>query len=237
MKGFTLQSIYNLFGQDSNGYWIMHPQNAKRLYNLIKQNPKIKTILDLGTGIGCSASIAALALMDSERKGHVHTMEQFAHVKERAEQVVPEELKAYITFHQSDVVPMAHPEIPYQFFSTYKKLPAKKWDLIIVDGPGPFEEDGKYVDLANGDVLKLLAEGKMAPGVQVAFDGRRNALATLERYYADCFYLALPGGNTDFNVLERKDVEPVLRDVKHENMKNIGYFDLEAPKPQNPELK
>lgn len=201
----------------------MNPDNFQLLYEFVKKRP-IKRILELGTGIGCSTAAMALALKDKGEGGEVHTVEQFEKCYKLAQELIPDELKSFITFHKGEPTVWQADQIPYQHFSTFKELPEGPWDLILVDGPGPFKEGDKYIDLPNGDVMKMLIEDKLPKGMFIAWDGRVQALSTLERYFGDNFYLVHPGNRSDFNVIERKDNPIQFSDVKLQTMEEMKYI-------------
>ena len=62
-----LQSLFNYFKSHPESSWLMEPQNCQKLYEFVMKHP-IKNVLDLGTGIGLSASVVALALKDKGEK-------------------------------------------------------------------------------------------------------------------------------------------------------------------------
>ncbi len=201
----------------------MHEYNARKLYDLILEND-IKNVLDLGTGIGASAAIMALALKTKGVDFKIITIEQSQKCFDLAQDLMPEELKQYVEFHLIDPVMWDNKSIPYDFFSIFTKLPENQWDFIVVDGPGPFLQEEWYLDFANGDIMKMLVEGKLIKGSKIFFDGRLNALRALERYYSDNFYLLNPVNN-EYNILEVKDSTPKFFDTKKEAMKQKGYFE------------
>lgn len=229
-----LKSLYNSFHSHPEGSWIMRWDNAQRLYKFIKrqavqvESGKVRSlykILDLGTGIGCSASIVALAMKNKGITDYeIHTIEQFEKCFRLAQEFIPEELKQNIKFYH--IAPMTwHSDyIPYQYFSVFRLLPDIKWDFIIMDGPGPFMEEGKFLELPNGDVMKMLLENKLKPGTLIAWDGRILALQLLERFFGNNFYLVQPGQGTDFNIIERKDNPVEFDDVRLKVMTEAGYF-------------
>lgn len=194
--------------------------NALRLTQFVKGR-NIKNVLELGTGIGCSASVLALALPEAK----IHTVEQFDKCIKIANDLIPVELKKNITIYKSDVVVWQTPENPYQNLMNFKDIPVNDYDLILVDGPGPFLEDGKLIELPNGDVFKLLIEGKIKPGAVVVWDKRLLALSIIERYYSDNFYLVKPLKDTRLlNFLERKDNPLQRNDTRQRSMERMGYF-------------
>lgn len=222
---YNLKSLYNSFAVHPEGQWIMQPDNAQRLYKFVKEHP-VKKVLDLGTGIGLSSSIIALALKEKgETDWHIDSVEQYEKCVKLAGDLIPEELKQGITIHQSKVTTWQTEQIPYQYFSTYESLPEGDYDLIVNDGPAPFVTEGHFVELDNGTVTKMLLEGKLKPGTFIVWDGRLNALKTLERYFGDNFYLVQPAGPvSDFNVIERKDNQVQFRDLRMEAMQETSYF-------------
>ncbi len=221
-----LKNLYNVFGTHPESQWIMQPQNAISLFQFVKTYPTpIKKVLDLGTGIGCSAAIIALALKErGETDFHIDSVEQLQKCLDLANELTPEELKKHITFHKANVVTWQTELIPHQTFSTFDALPEGEYDLILNDGPSSFMEGDKFVDLLNGTITKLLLEEKLKPGTLIAWDGRIAMLAILERYFSDNFQIVAPTENRNFNVLERLDNPIAFRDERLENMKTSTYF-------------
>ena len=229
----NIKSLYSLYANHPEGQWVVVPENAESLYKFVKEHP-IKKVLDLGTGIGCSASIIALALKDKgETDYHIDSVEQWEKCVKIASDLIPTELKEHITIHQSPVKVWQTEKIPYQYFSTYETLPEGEYDVILNDGPAPMLENDHYIELPNGTITKLLLEGKLKPGTFIIWDGRISALQALERYYGGNFYLAQHTA-PDFNVLERKEGEVVFEDIRKENIeKTSTYFKgLSSPLPE-----
>lgn len=220
----NLKSLYNLYASHPEGRWITHPQNTRELFRFIKEHP-VKNILELGTGIGGSTAAMAYALHEKGEGGMIHTVEQTEKCYKLAQELLPEELKPYVTFYRSDPKVWTTEHVPYQHFSVFEILPETPedgWDLILVDGPGPWVIDDRFIDLPNGDVLKLLIENTIRPGTHIAWDGRMQALTILEQHFGSNFYLAQVGPGR-FNVLERKDNALHHEDVRLEEMKKVGY--------------
>src|SRR3990167_6357474 len=170
MQNYSVKSLYKFFTQQKEGLWVMQWPNPQVLYDFVRKHP-MKRVLDLGTGIGLSASIISLALRDKGEKDYeVHTVEQFEKCHKLAQDI-----------------------IPYQYFSVFKELPEGDFDFILTDGPGPYLEDGKNIDLPNGDVMKMLLEDRISSGNYCAWDGRISAIKTFERYFGENFYLVQSG--------------------------------------------
>ncbi len=222
----TLKSLYTHFARDKESSWIMRYYNVEALYKFIQEHP-IKRVLELGTGIGLSAAVCALAFKDKGIEDwHVDTMEQYRKCIDIAMQMNPKELDpdGKIIIHKADPIAWKTELIPHQDFSIYSKLPEGDYDLIINDGPSPFMEGEHYVDLPNGTIIKFLLEKRLKAGTFIAYDGRIQSLSLIERYFGDNFFLSQPANQNDFNVLERRENEINFRDDKLENMKEANYF-------------
>ena len=220
-----LSSLYQYFASHPEADWIIDWHKARYLYNYVKEHPEVKRVLDLGTGIGATAAIVALALKNKgEQDYEIHTVEQFQKCYDLAQKLIPNELKEHTTFHLSKPIVWNEERIPYHYFSIFEKLPEGDFDLVLVDGPGPWEADGHYIDLPNGDVMKMLIEGKLKTGNLIAWDGRIQAGKLLERFFSENFYLAFSGEGTNFRILEVKEPEAKFLDDEFEGIKMGGYF-------------
>ena len=94
-----LTTLYKLFASSSEAQWIVRWDNAQELYNFVRENP-VKKVLDLGTGIGCSPAIIALAFQDKgETNYEIHTVEQTQKCYDLAQKLIPEELKKNMRFY------------------------------------------------------------------------------------------------------------------------------------------
>ena len=221
----NLKTLYNFYSKHPEASWVMVPENAQQLFAFIKSHP-IKRILDLGTGIGLSAAVCAHALKDKgEVEGRVDSVEQFDKCVDLANKLMPEEFKSFVTIHKANAEIWNTDKIPYHNFSIFDKLPEGEYDLIINDGPGPFEKEGSLIDLPNGTIHKLLLEDKIKPGTFILFDGRITALRSLDNYFGSNFYIHLPDNTrSDFNMLERKDCPVKFEDCLFKNMQDANYF-------------
>lgn len=200
----------------------MEAKNALLLYNFIKDNP-IRKVLDLGTGIGCSAAVVALALKNKDEKDwKIDGVEQFDKCIKLANELIPEELKQNLTIHKSEHKIWQCEKIPYHYFSIYESLPEDQYDLIINDGPSPILENENYIELPNGTIMQLLLEDKIKTGCYVMFDGRVIAIKVLERFFADNFWLIKHVDR--FTIIQRKDTPMVFKDAKLEQMRSLTYF-------------
>lgn len=224
----NITTLYNYFRQSPESTWIMQYPNAVDLYDFIIKNP-IKKILNLGTGIGFSDAVIALAWKDKGViDGEIDSIEQYEKCVKIANELIPEEFKKCINIHRVDAIATIIDQIPYQYFSVYEKLPDKEYDLIINDGPGPFVDvNGNFLELPNGTIHKLTLENKIKPGTFIIYDGRINSLNYIERFLCDCYYIIkVPTKGSDFFVLQRKDNEVIIRDDRKEAfIKKTIYFE------------
>lgn len=223
-----LQALYGHFKKNKESRWIMQPENAARLYRLVKDRP-IKRVLELGTGIGLSAAVVALAMIDKgEKEGVIDTLEQNEKCIDLAIKMIPKDFheSVKINIFKAGVKLWSTEHIPHHEFSIYDEVPEGEYDLILNDGPSPFLENGHYIDLPNGTVHKMLLEEKIKTGTLVAYDGRVQSFSLLERFFSKCFFLVKPSqGGRDFNLIERKEGPVVVEDHNLEAMKLLGYFD------------
>lgn len=223
-----LQALYGHFARHKEGKWIMQPENAARLYKLVKEKP-IKRVLELGTGIGLSAAVIALAMIDKgEKEGVIDTLEQNEKCIDLAIKMIPPEFHetVKINIFKAGVKIWATEHIAHQEFSIYDELPEGDYDLILNDGPSPFMENDHYVDLPNGTIKKMLLEDKIKAGTLIAYDGRMQSFSLLERFFSKCFFLVKPSyGGRDFNLLERKEGPVEVEDSTLAAMKFLNYFD------------
>lgn len=228
-----LQQLYKYFSSHPEGKWIMQWQNAVELYNYIKEKP-VKRILALGTGIGLSDAVIALAMKDKgETDYRIDSMEQYDKCVLLAKQIIPKELSEHITIHKSDVEVWSNEKMPYHHFSIYSTLPEGEYDLIINDGPAPFMAGEHYIDLPNGTIHKMLLEDKLKAGTCIIYDGRVASLRLIERFFGDNFFLTrVPSGGNDFSVIERKNNPPALKDEKLEVMRNLTNYFKDASKKE-----
>lgn len=220
----TLKSLYNTFAKHEEGQWIMVWDNARKLYDFVLKHP-VTEILDLGTGIGASAAVMALALKDKGVEGHIDSLDQYEKCVKLAGSLIPEELQKYISIHHVPVKAWSDDKMKYMSYSIFESVPEKSYDLIVNDGPAPFLDGESYVDIPNGTITKMLMEERIKPGSFVIWDGRLVALSLLERYFGNNFYLIPPERGSDLNIIERKDNPVEFKDSKLESMRaNTTYF-------------
>lgn len=228
-----LRELYLSFYTRDDGFWIIEWPFAVMLYDFVKE-AKPADILDLGTGIGCSSAVMALASPESK----IDTMEQFEEVHKIAKEVVPEKLQKNITFYRKDPVIWTSGYMIHRSFSTYESLPDKEYDFILNDGPGPWRDKYEDVDLSidfpNGTIHKLLLEDKLKPGALITFDKRVESLKFLERYFGNNFFIVENYPQEGWFMLEKKSpkdikaehgVELHIEDTRFEPMATQKYWD------------
>jgi hypothetical protein len=220
-----LKQLYLKFRTHPEGTWIMQWANAQRLYNFILNNP-IKRVLGLGTGVGLSDAVVALAwLHKKETDCHLDSIEQYDKCIKLANELIPEDLKSFIEIHKSEPKVWESDKMPYNPTSIYEMELSGDYDLIINDGPSPFMLNNNYLDLPNGTIHKMILEGKIKAGTKIIYDGRVTSLKLLERYLGDNLSLIfLPPVGEDFVVLERNDKPLVVRDDKLDAMKSQTLY-------------
>lgn len=222
----NIKTIYQYYASHPEGKWIMNWSNALDLHHFITTHD-VKNVLDLGTGIGVTAAITALAFNEKGVKDyHIDSIEQSDKCIRLAKEIIPNELKGNITFHKANPVVWETADIPHIQLSTYDKLPEVKggYDLIINDGPGPFLEENRLVDIPNGTIAKLLLEGKLKTDSWIIYDGRLSSLKVIERFFGNNFYLIPQRSKGDFNVLQRKDNKVECLDDRKLALEQQGYF-------------
>lgn len=220
-----LKNLYLVFKNHPEGKWIIGKNDALLLYKLVKKF-SARNVLDLGTGIGASTAVIALALGDD---GRITTVEQFKKCINLAQELIPADLKRKINFIHSDTNAFKNAKISkYLYFSGYKNLPVNlaPFDFVLVDGPGGWLEDGELVTLPNGDIINLLPYLKT--GSKVYIDGRKKNTDLYKRYLSLYLkFLEQIGHNALF---ERTDKqlnnlgELKIFDVKLIGRSQSGYF-------------
>ena len=217
-----LKELYNIFARHKEGQWIIEAQNAIQLYDFVKEQ-SITRVLDLGTGIGCSAAIVAFALKEKGVDYHIDTVEHLDKCINLAKELIPKDLQEHITFHKSGVKFWQTDKIPYQYYSNYDTIPEGGYDLIINDGPPPILENDKWIEIPNGTVTEMLLSDKIKPKTIIVFDGRPESFNTLQRYFTDNFKL-VKTPQQRFRVIRRQENPVLFKDEILEGMKQSSYF-------------
>ena len=210
---------YNKYQEHPEGRWIISIQDCERLQSIVKKYG-CKTILDLGSGIGASTYALAEAT-----EGRVWAIEQFKKCSKIAREILPEELKGKVEFIQEVPGVMSFKYVPYRYFSSFTKLPEAEWDLIVVDGPGPFMSKTDLVKLPNGDVFNIFH--KLKTGCLIYVDQRMETVFLMERYFYPYFDVIEDRheGNT-YHLFQRNKVKFCgFADLDVTVLKYQGYFD------------
>ncbi|MEK7112729.1 MAG: hypothetical protein AAB875_05375 [Patescibacteria group bacterium] len=183
-KNHVIENLWLLFHSVEQGQWIMKVSNAVRLHEKLKElNPK--HILELGTGIGCSAAIMAMTCPETR----IYSVEQNQKCIDIAKKLIPESLQERITFRKATAEVVTIPQVnPLVQWSMYKEFDWIDYDFILVDGPGGWKTNvtlmGKswptFAELPNGDLINLLP--KMKEGTMVYVDRRKHATILYNRH-------------------------------------------------------
>lgn len=212
----SLNELYKIFTSSKHSQWIIDAQDVDRLVKVV-QLIDAKEILECGTGIGASTAVLAYAT-----KGKVTTLEQYDKCIKIAKELIPQELQGKIEFVKSDPEVYSIPEIKYHYFSAYKEIPFKMYDLVFIDGPSPFLEEESLVNLPNGDIFTLL--NNIKPGGYVYVDGRREAVKLMDRHLFP--FLEKINQASKFTLYQRTDkIFDKAGDLAHDNLKLGGYFE------------
>lgn len=219
----NIGTLQKHFQKHKESAWVLRPASVQALYEIVKTND-IKNVLELGTGVGLSTAVIALALEQKGAKDYtITTVEQKEKCVALAKELIPEELRKSIKFHLIEPVLWEDKEFAGLKFANFKEIPEGNYDLIVVDGPGPFLVDGRLAENPNGDVLRLHLEGKIGTGTKIYFDGRVQALGYIERYFGENYWL-LNEPNKQSNLLERKDNAVKIDDARKKYYEQTGYF-------------
>lgn len=173
-----IKEVWQRFASHKEGKWVMSLDDCFNLARFaIEYKPK--RILDLGTGIGLSAAILRKVLPEAE----IVSVEQFP----KCIDIAREMLQAYggnVDIRHSAAHKFSLEGIGGQEMMGYKELPDGEWDMVIIDGPGPFkQEDGSVVNSATtacGDIFKVV--NNIKEGGIVYIDGRKVTVDTINRF-------------------------------------------------------
>lgn len=171
-----IKQLWQKFASHKESKWIISLDDAYNLARFVIEN-KPKRILDLGTGIGVSAAILKKTAPEAE----VISIEQFPKCVDIAKELLTSE-NLNVDVRQSD------PEVfrvdgVQQEMAGYKALPDGNWDMVIIDGPGPFLHNGQLINSATvacGDIFKVI--NNVNPNGIVYIDGRENTVNMIQRY-------------------------------------------------------
>ena len=218
-----LKELYDIFQRSPHGRWIVDFGDYEKLHDLI-QSRKPKQILEIGTGIG-----AATALLAKYSDAQIDTVEQFEKCITIAKDLIPLELQSRINFYQSPCEVFQMEGIPFVFLQRHLTLPVGDYDLVVIDGPGPYkDETGYLVDLPGGDFISFIYTTK--PGTIFYVDGRKAMVSLMDRFFSR--YLALVDNQAKHALFMRTSAEVPedrdkleLIDKREDWLRKRGYFD------------
>ena len=209
-----IKKLWNKFGTHPEGRWIISLNDAYNLGRFALEN-KPRRILDLGTGIGASAAILRYALPDAE----IISIENSKKCIDIAEQLTPN-----VDIRHCEPEVFEVPGVAHREFSGYKNLPDGQWDMIVVDGPGPFEQDGEgMVDLPDGDLFRIV--GRINENGIVYIDGRKESVKLVKRYLSEFFQVI--ADTSQFAVLKRNNImykQELVADKLQEQLNEVKFF-------------
>ncbi len=209
--------LYNSFRNRRGGKWVLGYNDWKQLERIMHTyQPAL--ILELGTGIGGSTACIARASQDAK----IVTVEQFERCIRTAQSLIPKEYQSRIEFLQRNITIRQLPDIAYRYFLTYESLPHGKWDMVLVDGPGPILEKERLINLLGVDLIALIPQLKN--GCLVYIDGRRELVDIIKRFHNQYFDTL---DDTNRFVLLRRNSEPFrgTDDLLLKKLTAQGYFD------------
>ena len=155
-----------------------------RIHKLILKR-KPKDILEFGVGWSTIVILDAIKKLGGTSK--LYSVDASNEWIKRTEELIPEELKQFIFFHQSDVHITT---INGQLCCMYDNLPDIVPDFIYLDGPDPKDVKGKINGLSfkcdkrtvlSGDIV--LMESTLLPNSFILVDGRTNNARFLKRMF------------------------------------------------------
>lgn len=178
--------LYEHFASSPEGERIIAYRNALKLQRLIRASGA-RRVLELGTGIGASTAFIASALPEG---GTLTTVEQNETYCRAAQALIPRELHHKISFVYSPPrafsVTLGNATL---HLSGYRELPTEHgpFDMVLIDGPSAFEENGTLISLPNGDLFRLLPH--LAHNALILVDGRKDAVLLYRTHLADALTL------------------------------------------------
>lgn len=218
-----LKDLYQVFANSPHNGWIVDPEDAKRIDKVVR-TAEAKNVLELGTGIGASTAFLANAT-----SGRVTTIEQYEKCIKIAKELIPKDLQERIDFIYCTPELQEFPGIPHQKLSVYHALTEnlvlfgkKDFDLVMVDGSGPFMDKDELMRFPNGDVFYIL--NLIKPGGVVYVDGRLDFMRIARRHFAR--YLNIINCENKFSLMQRTDIpfDGTLKDDILQNLIETGYF-------------
>ena len=195
-----LGRVVQTFQRSPEAGWAIAENDVLQLYRLVLTN-KPEHVLELGTGIGLSTAVVALALKKLGR-GQVVSLEQLPKCIEIANALIDRALKPFVKIiHTRPTIFRIEAISKWIYFCGYdwKPMPDQQFDFVFIDGPSGWIQDGELVSLDAGDIFRLLPH--LAPGAKVYIDGRRSTVKKIRRYLGR--YLALVKRDTEFALFER----------------------------------
>lgn len=231
-QNHVIENLWLHFSRNNEGFWVIGIKEAIQLHSKLKKLQP-KHILELGTGIGCSAAIMAFTCPDA----HIYTVESNQVCIDLAEKFVPKSLRERITFKKSEsrISSPIYEINPFVYWSIYNEYAWIDYDFIFIDGPGPFiakvphkdREMSVLAELPGGDVIFLLHN--MRGGTIVYVDQRIYQTLLYQRHLSE--YLKIVEVGDRYTMFQRtnkalaEDFSDFVNNDKTYNALRIGgYF-------------
>jgi len=176
-----LKNHWRMLKNHPEGQHVVGLLDVRELYNLVRTR-KPKICYEFGTGIGASTVAIAMAMNDNGQ-GHLVTFEQREWIKELAKDLSPQNCQDRIEYVYAP--PVLNEKHGYRWAQYDSDRVDEGIDLVIIDGPGRWEQDGVTVSGPNGDLLRLVPHLK--PGALVWIDGRATTSDAIRSILGDEF--------------------------------------------------
>ncbi|HEY4523174.1 MAG TPA: hypothetical protein VJK73_02255 [Candidatus Paceibacterota bacterium] len=222
-----LAALYARYHASPEGKWTIGTDDLVNLYQFVRTHERTN-ILELGMGVGLSTASMALALKHSGGRGHITALEQTTKCIPIARELLPSELAPFVTMVEAPPHAFHIPGVSrYHYYCGYDWTPppGTRFDMVFLDGPTGWLEEGMLVSPDNADLYHFLPY--LAPGCLIYVDGRRGSVKMVERYLGQ--YLEVIERDSEYTVLRVKVPVATLRDIqihdtKLEPLKGIVYF-------------
>jgi hypothetical protein len=179
-----VNQLHHKFSSHPEGQHTVGERDAAVIYNMVRRN-RPEHIIDLGLGIGASATVAAAA-MNENGVGKITAVEQHEWIANLAVDLIPKELIKRIEIKVCTTEVRSYRGDDW---SCYQYTPeSKDIDMVIVDGPAEWMgDDGNIIQLANGDLLGFMSF--LNTNSYVFVDQRWDTVAAYRRHLKNNFVI------------------------------------------------
>lgn len=215
LKKFGLYDLYCMFRNHPAGTWIIGANDAVNLYRIInKYQPR--NILDIGTGIGASASLAAHI-----SNVPVTTIDQHIGCLKVARELIPKSMNVKIL--QSDLEIYSLKGLEPRLFVRHRDLPKGEFDFVIFDNQDSMIRDGKIVPIDECvDFMRI----DFKVGGMMYIDGCKPIQKLIKRFFSKHFKLVEKGKGNSYWLVEciKSPDELLIYDTKQKTIGSKGYL-------------